>query len=144
MKTVLIATDGSAGAEAAVAAGLELAGDGGSATVLYVRERIGVLGDPFYQRKLTEQLAAAEAALGAARAQAEQAGVAVETEVLEGDPAEAIVDLARSRRADVIVIGSRGLGAVSGVLLGSVSTAVVHRADRPVLVVKEAVEARDA
>ncbi len=49
-----------------------------------------------------------------------------------------IVELARSRDVDVIVVGSRGLGAVAGTLLGSVSRAVVHDADRPVLVVPHA------
>lgn len=141
MKSVLIATDGSAGAAAAVGAGLELARDGGgTATVVYVREPIGVLGEPFYQRKLSEQLAAADAAFAAARARAEEAGVAVETEVVEGDAAEAIADLAHTRGVDIVVVGSRGLGAVSGALLGSVSSAVVRRADRPVLVVKDAGE----
>jgi nucleotide-binding universal stress UspA family protein len=138
MKNILIATDGSAGAAAAVSAGLDLVRDGdGTATVVYVREGIGPLGDPFYQRKLTEQMHEAEAVLERARAQAREAGVPVETEILEGDAPEALVELARSRGADVIVIGSRGLGTVKGTVLGSVSSAVVHRADRPVLVVKE-------
>ncbi len=138
MKNILIATDGSGGAAAAVSAGLELARDGGgSATVLYVRTEIGPLGEPFYQRKLSEQMQEAEAALEQVRAVAESLSMSIETEVLEGEAAEVIVDLARARDADVIVVGSRGLGAVTGVLLGSVSTEVVHKADRPVLVVKE-------
>jgi nucleotide-binding universal stress UspA family protein len=138
MKNILIATDGSDGARAAVAAGAELARDlGGTASVVYVRPAIGELGAPFYQRKLSEQMAEAEAALEAARAEAEKAGASVETDILEGDAADMVVDVARIRGADVIVVGSRGLGAVTGALLGSVSSAIVHKADRPVLVVKD-------
>jgi len=61
-------------------------------------------------------------------------GVEAETEVLEGDPAGRILELARLRDVDLIVVGSRGLGPVAGALLGSVSREVVQRADRPVLV----------
>ena len=53
--------------------------------------------------------------------------------MLEGDPARRIVELARLRDVDLIVVGSRGLGAFAGTLLGSVSHDVDH-ADRPVLV----------
>jgi nucleotide-binding universal stress UspA family protein len=138
MKTILIATDGSAGALAAVAVGAELARDlGGTASIVYVRPAIGELGAPFYQRKLTEQMEGAEAALEAARAEAEKLGASVETDILEGDAADTIVDIARLRGADVIAVGSRGLGAMAGTLLGSVSSEVVHKADRPVLVVKD-------
>lgn len=44
------------------------------------------------------------------------------------------------RDADLIVIGSRGRGAVKGLVLGSVSTGVLQRADRPVLVAKRPVQ----
>lgn len=58
----------------------------------------------------------------------------VETELLEGDPAEAIVRVAEVRGADEIVIGSRGLGRVRAVL-GSVSHDVLHLSPVPVVVV---------
>ncbi len=51
-----------------------------------------------------------------------------------GDPRDAIIDAAD--RADLVVVGARGLGAVSGFLLGSVSTAVARHARSSVLVVK--------
>jgi nucleotide-binding universal stress UspA family protein len=54
-----------------------------------------------------------------------------------GDPREALLEVARSENADLIVVGSRGLGAVAGALLGSVSSKVVHHADRPVLVARQ-------
>ncbi len=53
-----------------------------------------------------------------------------------GEPRTAITDFAAQNDYDIIVIGSRGLGAISGLLLGSVSTYVVHHSLCPVLVVK--------
>lgn len=53
-----------------------------------------------------------------------------------GDPAEEIRDYEREISADLIVMGSRGLGLVRGVLLGSVSKYVLEHAKCPVLIVK--------
>ncbi|WP_177503445.1 universal stress protein [Anaerosinus sp.] len=53
-----------------------------------------------------------------------------------GSPAVAILEFAEKMDSDLIVIGSRGLGLVKGVLLGSVSQHVVERAKCPVIVVK--------
>ncbi|MCI4464999.1 MAG: universal stress protein, partial [Thermoproteus sp.] len=78
----------------------------------------------------------AKADLADARAKAEAAGVSVETAMLEGDPAAAIVEYADKIGADLIVTGSRGLSSIKRVLLGSVSTGIVNHAKRPVLVVK--------
>ena len=53
-----------------------------------------------------------------------------------GSPAVVILDFAASNDMDLIVMGSRGLGIVKGVLLGSVSQYIVEQAKCPVLVVK--------
>jgi len=60
----------------------------------------------------------------------------VATEVQVGEPAEEIVDLARLAGYDLIVVGSRGLSPVKEILLGSVSSRVLHMAPCPVLVVR--------
>jgi nucleotide-binding universal stress UspA family protein len=93
-----------------------------------------VLGDPFYQRSLSEELRRANETAAIAAACASAAGVEAEVEVLEGSPAPRILELARLRDVDLIVVGSRGLGPIAGALLGSVSREIVHHADRPVLV----------
>ena len=54
-----------------------------------------------------------------------------------GDPATAIVEEAREIEADLIVVGTHGRGLVRDILLGSVSTKVVHRAHCDVLVVRQ-------
>lgn len=139
VKRILIATDGSAGGQAAVAEGATLARALGAAvTVVTIRPAIGLLGEPQYQRRLSAQLAKARAAIDAARATLDREGVDADYEILEGDPADEILAIAAARDVNLIVIGSRGLGPIPGALLGSVSAAVVRRADRPVLVVKQA------
>jgi nucleotide-binding universal stress UspA family protein len=137
-KHFLIATDGSPGACEAVAQGTALAREAGaSITLVCVRHApLPVLGDPYYQRTLSAELARARAVVDQAVAGVVAAGVEVDTEVLEGHPADGIAELARSRGVDLIIVGSRGRGSIAGALLGSVSEGVVHRADRPVLVVK--------
>lgn len=138
---VIIATDGSESAEAAVVAGARVARTLGTKAVLvYARPSIGPLGKPYYQEKLNEQLAYARATLDRAQSLLREEGCEGDAEILEGSPAEQVVELARVRNAPLIVVGSRGLGAVTGALLGSVSSAIIHRADRPVLVVPRPAE----
>ena len=56
--------------------------------------------------------------------------------LLKGDPADAILECAKTENADLIVSGSRGFGDVKSILLGSVSHELVKRSDCPVLVTK--------
>lgn len=56
--------------------------------------------------------------------------------VLAGSPAEAIVDFAKSNDCDLIMMGSRGLGAIKEWMLGSVSHNVVQHATVPVMIIK--------
>lgn len=143
-KRIVIATDGSPGAREAVRAGLELAQRSGAvATFVCVRPRPPVIiGTPIYQRSLSAELDLARAALAEAEALATHAGVEHESEILEGDAARRIAELAQAREAGLIVVGSRGRGAIAGALLGSVSARLAHRVDRPVLVVKQRARAR--
>lgn len=63
-------------------------------------------------------------------------GIQVQTCNELGEPRIVITDFAQQNGYDIVVMGSRGLGAVSGLLLGSVSTYVIHHSPCPVLVVK--------
>jgi nucleotide-binding universal stress UspA family protein len=60
----------------------------------------------------------------------------IHTEILEGTPAEAILEVAKTRDVNLIVMGSRGLGRLAGALLGSQSQKVVQHATCPVLIVR--------
>jgi nucleotide-binding universal stress UspA family protein len=65
-----------------------------------------------------------------------EAGFAAEPVCKLGDPAQEIIKVASSRHADLIVMGAKGLGTIDRILLGSVSTRVMHYANCPVLVVR--------
>lgn len=60
---------------------------------------------------------------------------AVEIEVLQGHPGRALLD--RAELGDILVVGARGHGGFTGLLLGSTSTYVVHHASCPVVVVPD-------
>ncbi|MFI2206518.1 universal stress protein [Streptomyces sp. NPDC020192] len=68
-------------------------------------------------------------------------GVEVSTEQLTGRPAEALVDAAED--AEMLVLGSRGLGGIGGFLVGSVGLAVVAHTERPVVLVRAGEQAAD-
>ena len=137
MKRIIIGIDGSPGAAGAVREGIELASEAGAnVTFVCARRTISLLGAPYYQRRLTRQLSTARAAVEQAMTAAELAGVRADYEIVEGDPVDELLNVAGHRDADLIVVGSRGLGAISGAVLGSVSKALVEMSPIPVLVAK--------
>lgn len=60
----------------------------------------------------------------------------VVTKLEEGRPSATIVDFAENNDIDLIVIGSRGIGGITGWILGSTSRNVVHSCTKPILIVK--------
>jgi nucleotide-binding universal stress UspA family protein len=142
--TVVIATDGSATAERAVTAALDLAGRF-DATVhaLYVVDAGEIAGSPETVRQDFEQALATAGgkALTFVRETADAADPeeedAVVTAVREGDPAKEICQYAEDIDADVIATGTRGRHGEHGYLLGSVAEGVVRHAEVPVLTVRQ-------
>lgn len=63
-------------------------------------------------------------------------GLKVTTKLMEGRPSATIVEEAENQKADLLVIGSRGLGGITGWILGSTSRRVVESCTVPVLVIK--------
>ena len=132
--TVVVGYDGSEPARAALAYAARRAGGGGRVVAVHAFQPApDWLGSPYYQRALDLHQAEGRELLEALEEQSEL-GVELTTSLLEGPPARAIIAAADARDADEIVIGSRGFGPVRGVL-GSVSHAVLHGADRAVVVI---------
>ncbi len=91
------------------------------------------LPDPALEEKL---IASGEAVLQQAAQQCEAAGIACETRLELGAARETICAIAKAENVDLVVLGSRGLGTVERLMLGSVSDYVVHHAPCPVMVVR--------
>ena len=71
-----------------------------------------------------------------AKLKAAQKGILFFDRVSYGDDEKKIVDVAEKKKFDLIVIGSRGMGAAKEIFLGSVSNYVLHKSKKPVLIVK--------
>jgi nucleotide-binding universal stress UspA family protein len=140
MKRVLIATDGSSSAREAIEHGLELAVEQkAEVTLLHVIPPLVSPGLELAAVTAIEQEVpepSEDPVLVEAAAQAKERGVSADLRVSLGSPAAEIVAIADEIDADIVVVGSRGLGAVSGALLGSVSHGVLKHSKRPVLVIR--------
>ncbi len=77
-----------------------------------------------------------EALLEVAAAGIRAAGVAVEVFARQGDPADAILDVAEERGSDLIVIGNKGMTGAKRFLLGSVPNKISHHAPCSVLIIR--------
>jgi nucleotide-binding universal stress UspA family protein len=134
--TILLAVDGSPYAERAAELAQRLAADGDEVVVLHVTEIMPIHGGVSVDVNLDVEGIEAAHRLGR---DFEQAGIPTKVElirIMAGQVAKIIVEVARDREAGVIVLGSRGRGDLSALLLGSVAHKVIHLADRPVLIVR--------
>lgn len=142
---VLVATDGSDPADLAI--DLVDGAAWGPGSEIFVVEAVesgaGLFGGPWPALAMVQAdrieadiRAQASRTVEAARARLVRSGLRVETAVLRGRPATAIVDRAGDLRADLIVVGSRGHGTIGSMLLGSTSAEVIDHAEIPVLVAR--------
>ena len=76
------------------------------------------------------------AALKRARERLDAAGIPYTHHIGVGGPAEIIVEYAKAKDCDQILMGNRGLGSVTGLVLGSVATKVLHLTHVPVTLVR--------
>jgi nucleotide-binding universal stress UspA family protein len=142
--SIVVGTDGSQTAQEAVRQAADLAGRLGA------RLEIVSAYEPVSGARLREesqQIPAdlqwtvnpredVDATLRAAVAIAKEAGVESETYARQGDPADAILDVAEERGADLIVVGNKGMTGAKRFLLGSVPNKVSHHAPCSVLIIR--------
>jgi nucleotide-binding universal stress UspA family protein len=143
-QSIVVGTDGSETAKKAVAAAADLAG--------LVGAKLDIVSayEPVSNQRLREEARQApsdtqwtinpredvEATLDDARESIGETGVAIETFAREGDPADAILDVAEERGADLIVVGNKGMTGAKRFLLGSVPNKVSHHAPCSVLIIR--------
>jgi nucleotide-binding universal stress UspA family protein len=140
MNAIVVGTDGSAGAEAAVRKVIDIA-RGSDATVHVVctypgrstLERIGLTAktDPVNMRGVAADVVARDSR------RFTEAGLTVEKHVREGDPAQTLIDVAEENDADLVAVGARGHSGLRRFALGSVSAKLSHHAPTSVLIVRE-------
>jgi nucleotide-binding universal stress UspA family protein len=138
-ENILLAVDGSEHAlnAARMASSLAKAMNSQTLRIVVAYNPIPVhLGDPYMQDAINARISETEEIIQNAVQAVGAVSAEILTEIIEGDPAETIIELAKTYNSDVIIMGSRGLGKLAGLLLGSTSQKVVSHAPCPVLIVK--------
>jgi nucleotide-binding universal stress UspA family protein len=143
---ILIAVDGSPASTEALEVGLELAAaEQAEAIVVHVIPSVDTLpvgGFGMSSGAMVHEVTDADRApLLAAAELGRREGVEIEAELLRGSTVQALASYADARDVDLLVIGSRGHGALTTALLGSVSLGVLRHTTRPVLIVRGHAEA---
>jgi nucleotide-binding universal stress UspA family protein len=144
-KRIVVGTDGSDTASRAVREAVELARVSGAsldvvsayepatAPQLSPAERLEVPGDVQYEVAGRQEV---NLVLDRAAGEAERVGVSVSTHAREGDPADALLDVAEETKADLLVVGNKGMTGAKRFLLGSVPNKVSHHAPCSVFIVR--------
>ncbi|HYG43654.1 MAG TPA: universal stress protein [Bordetella sp.] len=141
MFKILVPIDGSECATRALRAAIAMAGQNGNAELHLLNAPLPILSGHarmFLDKQEVQDYYNDEGgkALADARQIAEQSGVPFVTAVQPGQSAQTIAEYARTQQCAHIVMGTRGLSALPGILLGSVANKVIALAEVPVTLVK--------
>ncbi|MBA3808724.1 MAG: universal stress protein [Solirubrobacterales bacterium] len=143
-KSIVVGTDGSDTANQAVRQAVDLArAVGAKLELVSAYEPVPVQRLQEERRQAPEDLQWAispredvDATLESAATIAREAGVDVDVYPRQGDPADAILDVAEEQEADLIVVGNKGMTGAKRFLLGSVPNKVSHHAPCSVMIIR--------
>jgi nucleotide-binding universal stress UspA family protein len=135
MQNIVVAYDGSDQAKRALERAATLGRAGASVTIV-TGVSIGLHGPRSMGAVDQDELSAAKDTLEAARASLKSQGIDAHAIEGTGDAADVVIEAAKECKADLIVVGTRGLGKAKRLALGSVSSKIVHDAACDVLVVR--------
>jgi nucleotide-binding universal stress UspA family protein len=134
---ILVAVDGSESANKAFERAIYLAQKCKSTIDLVHVVQCEVGGDSANTFDVLEELKdKAKKMLEEYKNQAAKTGVPIQITVMQGDPAKVIIEIAKAKSYDLIIMGTRGRSAFKELLIGSVSQKVMHHASCPVMVVR--------
>ncbi|OLC33144.1 MAG: hypothetical protein AUH84_07455 [Thaumarchaeota archaeon 13_1_40CM_4_38_7] len=134
---ILIAVDGSESASKAFHRSVYLAEKCNSKLDLVHVVQCEVGGDSANTFEMIEELKdKAMKMLEEYRAEAAKNNVPIQIVIMQGDPAKVIIELAKAKSYDLIIMGTRGRSSFKELLIGSVSQKVMHHASCPVMVVR--------
>jgi nucleotide-binding universal stress UspA family protein len=135
---ILVAYDGSEHSRKALDMAIKITRcSDGKLKVLYAFDKVPtIFGDDETEHFIERAMSKGRDFMGEALSRLRESGVEFNTDIVEGPAAEAILRIAQNDGCDLIVMGSRGLGMMQGLLLGSVSYRVLHHAQIPVLIVR--------
>jgi nucleotide-binding universal stress UspA family protein len=137
---VLVPVDGSENSHKALDAALLLSEKlGAKVTAIHVMEDMPVLH--IQSEKLLRELLDAykkeiQLILSKCSEIATKKGLTINTELLQGNPASTILNYCEKAKYDIIVMGSRGMGMFKEMLLGSVSSKIIHYSCCPVMIIR--------
>jgi nucleotide-binding universal stress UspA family protein len=143
-KSIVVGTDGSETATQAVRQAVDLASAvGAKLEIVTAYEPVPAQRLKEERRDTPEDLQWAispredvDATLEAAAAVARESGVSVDVYARQGDPADAVLDVAEERDADLVIVGNKGMTGAKRFLLGSVPNKISHHAPCSVLIIR--------
>jgi nucleotide-binding universal stress UspA family protein len=137
---ILVPVDGSDNSYIALDAALFLSEKlGSNITVIHVMEDVPVLyieSQKLLSELLENYKKEKQDILSKCSEIATKKGVTIKTVLLQGNPASIILGFSKKEKYDIVIMGSRGMGKFKEIILGSVSSKIVHHSSCPVMLIR--------